>query len=498
MSKAKHLTPREIAAKALSLRDQDDLEAAFKLLSKAASLHPREALIWQTLGLIQRARLETREAIDALQRASSLAPSDERIAAALAYVTLEGGLPAIEMFDKAVALAPSNLALRIGRSSAQLASGQIDSAIADLTEACRASPLWLEGHGALADLHWLNGNEQEFVASYAEAIARQPHSLALWLAMVDRYQKVGRYDWAQQAVSAAQRVLGDKVELLPFQAICASELGDNARGDALFSAMLKVPAYNGNIALQARFLRHLLRCNRPEAAAEQALQHIGSPLASEIWPYLSIAWRMLGDARWQWLEGDARLVKRVKLYEAAELAELENCLTQIHGSLQAPAGQSVRLGSQTDGPLFARLEPEIIELRKRIKKAAGEHIRSLDNGDSAHPVFARKPNKVRFSGSWSVRLRGRGYHSNHIHPQGWLSSAFYVSVPEERLMGPAPAGYLQLGVPPHELGIDLPPSMTIKPEAGWLTFFPSIMWHGTAPIADGERLSVAFDVAPRR
>ena len=30
---------------------------------------------------------------------------------------------------------------------------------------------------------------------------------------------------------------------------------------------------------------------------------------------------------------------------------------------------------------------------------------------------------------------------------------------------------------------------------GRLALFPSTMWHGTVPFADGERLTIAFDVA---
>jgi hypothetical protein len=109
----------------------------------------------------------------------------------------------------------------------------------------------------------------------------------------------------------------------------------------------------------------------------------------------------------------------------------------------------------------------------------------------------RRPNRSgpiwRSPGGW---LRGAGHHTNHIHPQGWLSSAFYVSVASQELMGPAPAGWLALGEPPAELGLDLPPLRMIEPKPGRLVLFPSIMWHGTVPFAGGERLSVAFDVAP--
>jgi predicted 2-oxoglutarate/Fe(II)-dependent dioxygenase YbiX len=55
-----------------------------------------------------------------------------------------------------------------------------------------------------------------------------------------------------------------------------------------------------------------------------------------------------------------------------------------------------------------------------------------------------------------------------------------------------------LGEPQAELGITLPPTRRIEPKPGQLVLFPSMMWHGTLPFDRGERITVAFDVAPPR
>jgi hypothetical protein len=102
---------------------------------------------------------------------------------------------------------------------------------------------------------------------------------------------------------------------------------------------------------------------------------------------------------------------------------------------------------------------------------------------------------VRFSGSWSVRLLSGGRHVSHVHPQGWFSSALYVALPPLEDRGPEPAGWLTLGEPSNDLELDLPPFRLIEPKPGRLALFPSTMWHGTKPFAEGERLTVAFDVA---
>jgi hypothetical protein len=80
-----------------------------------------------------------------------------------------------------------------------------------------------------------------------------------------------------------------------------------------------------------------------------------------------------------------------------------------------------------------------------------------------------------------------------VHPRGWISSALYISLPDRLDQG---EGALALGEPPPELGVDLQPTGVIAPKVGHLALFPSWMWHATRPFTNGERLTVAFDVAP--
>ena len=76
---------------------------------------------------------------------------------------------------------------------------------------------------------------------------------------------------------------------------------------------------------------------------------------------------------------------------------------------------------------------------------------------------------------------------------GWFSSALYIVLPPD--LGREQAGWLTLGEPPPELGLGLAPARLIEPKPGRLALFPSTMWHGTKPFAEGERMTVAFDVA---
>ncbi|NNC52370.1 MAG: hypothetical protein HKO08_04950, partial [Erythrobacter sp.] len=100
----------------------------------------------------------------------------------------------------------------------------------------------------------------------------------------------------------------------------------------------------------------------------------------------------------------------------------------------------------------------------------------------------------RMLGSWSVRLLGGGdHHTAHIHPQGIVSSACYLILPDGRSPGD---GALEVGRPAPDLRLDLQPLRTIEPIEGHLALFPSTMYHGTSPFGAGRRMTVAFDVVP--
>jgi hypothetical protein len=172
-------------------------------------------------------------------------------------------------------------------------------------------------------------------------------------------------------------------------------------------------------------------------------------------------------------------------------------LRRLHVAKGEYLDQSVRGGTQTDGPLLSRIDPAIRHLRAAIVSAVEAYVAGLPPPDARHPLLRhRRDRRVGFSGSWSVRLRSAGRHSNHVHPQGWISSALYIALPETHSDEPEDAGWLTIGEPPENLGLELAPWKRVQPRVGQLVLFPSWMWHGTRPFAQGERLTVAFDVRP--
>ena len=234
-------------------------------------------------------------------------------------------------------------------------------------------------------------------------------------------------------------------------------------------------------------------CSRraaPPEAATLAEATASEPGGEGAWPYLATAWALTGNPRLDWLFGAPELVGVYDLGPPSPA--LAAALRALHHTRVEPPEQSLRGGTQTDGDVLLREEPPIVALRAAIEAAVTAHVAQLPPPDPTHPVLSRPRARQRFAGSWSVRLGNAGFHVNHVHPKGWLSSAYYVAVPEAA----APQGWLKLGEPPADLGLALAPFRRIEPKPGRLVLFPSILWHGTEPFPAGERLSVAFDMVP--
>ena len=177
----------------------------------------------------------------------------------------------------------------------------------------------------------------------------------------------------------------------------------------------------------------------------------------------------------------------------AFLPALAASLARLHRFQTHPLGQSVRGGSQTSESLIHSGDPVIRAFFQAIDGPIRRHIADLGEGDD--PLRRRRKAGYAFSGIWSVRLAPRGYHANHVHQQGWLSSACYIALPDA--IEHEHDGWLKLGEPGVATVPPLAPEHFIKPAPGRLVLFPSYMWHGTEAFGgDDPRLSIAFDLVP--
>ncbi|MGK2287000.1 tetratricopeptide repeat protein [Pedomonas sp. V897] len=480
---------------------------AIEALQRATGLAPNSAKAWAALGNAYRRAERLEEATAAFRQATQIEPRHARAWVNLGVVLRLNGEPeeALTCFDRAEQAGFSGPELVDGRASALIDLGRPLEGIALYRHLTETAPTYAAAHLALAKLVWEHKLAEEPTASIRAALAQYGQDLELWLTLFSILLPQKRLDEAVDACAEARRTVGDHPMIDHLEAMARCDRGDAAEADALFRKV--IAALPEDAMARANYARHLLRQKKPDAAAREAEEAARlDPDSQFAWAYLGTAWRMLDDPREHWLHDYDRLVMplAVEPPEGVEdiatfARQIEAALLPLHLTAQHPLDQSLRGGTQTQGALFVNRDPVIQAAKRQIEAAIAAYVRRLPE-DPSHPLLRRKSGKVRFTGSWSVRLRGGGgHHVNHLHSQGWISSAFYVQLPTCVQAGgeDSKAGWIQFGEPPAEFGLDLPPRRVIRPEVGRLVLFPSYTWHGTVPFEDDDtRTTIAFDVVP--
>ncbi|NOU03125.1 MAG: hypothetical protein HOO94_05695 [Novosphingobium sp.] len=461
------------------------------LLAEMGRLAPADAEVALLCGVALRHEQRLAEAAQVFARARAAGAADPRLIEGLAQTRYELGQPAAALFGEALHVAPDNLDVAKNHAAALAAEGDAPAAEALLTSALATNPGWIDGHKALATLHWTRGDPARFADSYAAAVQAEPANADLWLAWFRALAQTRDWVGAGAVLDQAERALGASPALLVSRLFIASESGDAVGAARLLEQTAGIEGETINLCR----VRHHLRQGRQAEAESVCLRYLLTPSATLFWPYLSLAWRLAQDPRHLWLDRpDVSIQPREVELSTAELAELAELLRALHVMERPYVEQSVRGGTQTDRSVILRHEPIIARARTAWLEAIRRYIADLPPFEQGHPLLGCPRGELLIEGSWSVRLLRQGYNVPHNHPMGWLSTAWYVALPGPDQLGPAPAGHIAFGTPPEELGLDLPAYCTIEPRIGRTAIFPSTMWHRTMPFDDGERLVIALDV----
>ncbi len=368
-------------------------------------------------------------------------------------------------------------------------SGDADRALGLVGDLLENHPGWVEGHVVMAQLLSQTGSIAAFEQFLTDTIRGARDDMALVTSCLRQLSEAGRHETVDALIPMLRRRAGDHLFFSLMEAITASELDDPARADALFA---RAAAEGGLLSLP--HVRHLIRKGDATQAATLAEAYVRAhPRHQGAWGLLATAWRLTGDSRHDWLALRPGMVRAVDLDIAPDtLAALAVRLRTLHVARFHPFDQSLRGGTQTAGKIFRRDDPEIRHVREAMRSAVRAHLDALPPHEAGHPLLGLDRTRFHFSDSWSVRLVDGGYHVSHFHPQGTLSSAFYVTYPQDPRQS-GHAGWLTIGEPPECLRTGLPPLQMIEPRPGRLALFPSFMWHGTRPFPKGERMTIAFD-----
>jgi len=391
--------------------------------------------------------------------------------------------------------AAQDLAGEIARDQAlvdavlQFEEGDADRALGAVAGLLEMNPGWVAGHVVMAQLLSQTGSIVAFEEFLNDTIRSAGDDLALSTSCLRLLSEAGRHAKVDSLIPLLRAQHGDHLFFSLIEAVTASEAGDFSRADQQF----KRAAGQGGL-LSLPHVRHLIRTGDATQAATLAEAFVSKhPRNQGAWGLLATAWRLTGDSRHDWLVHRPGLVRVIDLDISAQAMDaLAARLRVLHVARYHPFDQSLRGGTQTAGKLFRHQDPELREIHDLMRRAVRAHLDELPPVDAAHPLLGRDRSRFRFTDSWSVRLVDGGHHVSHFHPQGTISSAFYVTYPQDpRQTGHS--GWLSIGEPPECLQTGLGPLQMIEPKVGRLVLFPSFLWHGTRPFPRGERMTIAFD-----
>ena len=383
-----------------------------------------------------------------------------------------------------------------------LADGANERAETALRDCLRLDPRLPEAHNSLAQLIWLRtGDLAQATEQLDEAMRRFGGDEALQATKAAILQGAGDARAAYDCLAARAERPEAPPQLLVRVGVSALDF-DPAKALSLAQRALRVIPDNG--AARSLLAAALLGVGDPAAALREceALQP-QAPDDQYLIALKTTALRQLGDERYTQLCDYRHLVQPLTIEPPAPWSDLASFLADLTVSLNRlhdPNGhallfQSLRHGTETTRDLTRSTDAAVRGLFQAFAAPITRYLEHIGNGTD--PLRRRNNGRWRFNGSWSVRLRDRGFHTSHVHPRGWISSAFYVGLPDLMTAGSSDEGILSFGKPSILTTPPLEPEHSVRPTPGMLVLFPSYFWHGTIPFQSPQpRLTVAFDAVP--
>ena len=480
------------AAEALSLT-----QSAAQASAATPSLLMAHAAALKALGRID-------DAVDFNRRAVSRGPSDR-----FAWYNLAATLGDLNLDAEAETAARRTLSLGLDAPEVWLVLGKAlqglrryDDAEKAFLAAVARRPNYAAAHLDLAQLRWMRSGRQDDALGELETALRQhPGDAGLWLIKSTVLSFAGDNAAADATLSDALKDSPNDVLLRLAAARAAGAVDEPER--MLTHAQAAHGLAPGAPEVHAVLCEALLATGQAQAAAEVAERLLAAtPLDQYALALRNTAWRLTEDPRLAPFRDYDRLVRAYRLETPDGWPDLETFLDalrsrllELHDLKTHPLQQSLRGGTQVPS-LDRSQDPLVQAFFAAARKAVAHYVEDLGPGED--PIRSRRSAAFDFAGGWSVRLRSDGFHADHVHPKGWISSAFYLDLPAAVDDSEAHEGWLQFGQPGCATSPALIADHMVKPQRGTLVLFPSCFWHGTRPFSDhGHRLTMAFDVTPR-
>jgi tetratricopeptide (TPR) repeat protein len=451
-----------------SYLNTDDLVNALNLFNKVLLIQPNNLAALNNKGITLKRQCLWQDAINTLQLALELSPSNIEIIKNLAScLTLKGEYQASkDLYKQAVSL----------------------------------NPLDIDAHHWLNQILWEN-KDPEFLDSYKYALKKHNQSNELMLSMGHKLFLAGEYSQAKEILEQSIDLNGSHYPTLVKYGVVLRELGDLELSHSIIN---KASKYGGHdLLVQEELAISFLSIDKPRQALKILNKLLKAKLNNQgLFAYKSIALKLLNSAEYDYFcNYDHVLMSEISIPKGFSSLKdfnvsLVDTLRNYHHAKTNPLDQSLISGSQTSEKLFDYHVPIIQQLRTAFREQTSEFFSKLPI-DNKHPILAKYTGKLIETDSWSVILHNKGFHKNHHHPAGWYSGPYYAQTPKIINNNKDKQGWLKLGQPGFKMMTQLEPDRIIEPKEGLMIRFPSYFWHGTIPFkSNEERITVTEDIKP--
>ena len=513
----------------MMLHQQGNIEAAVEMSKKLIKEYPKELLPYNILGVCQETKGDLEGAVNSYQKAINVNPNIPELQFNLGaiFYAMNDNNGAIDHYKKAIKLNSNFTEAFFNLGVTYQSQNDYEIAINSYEQAVKSQPGFYEAIGNIGTIKQLQGKLEEAIIFFKKSLAilddaRGNYNIA------GAYRDLGN-------LSSSIKHYRRAVEIGSGEAEFYSDLGD-----ALW--------HDGNIEEANLFLRKAVEVNssHPKSNYQLGVFLYDNKAFTEAIQYFESA--QIGD----WEERILYCFYKLEKYDQFKqkldsLVEKENS-SPFMATLSAHYAQNFKIkdpynfcpsplgfvcheqvpelmennqrlikelisdikdsdivqrkqsrltaGIQSSGHLFKRPEQSFRKLSDALMKTIYRYyVRFQNEGNEFIRLF---PKDVSFSSAWFVKMQSGGHLSSHIHEDGWVSGAVYLSIPKDSGVD-GQEGAIELSSDGDEYPRlhDEFEKIIILPNIGDVIFFPSSVFHRTIPFnSDEERICIAFDVRP--
>ena len=416
--------------------------------------------------------------------------------------------------EEALAFARDMAKLQPGRADILAFAGMIALELGDAAEAVKLYRRAVQRRADFAEAHYNLGNAllrlqrlEDAAKAFRRAAELRPDLAAAHNNLGNALNALGRHAEAAEAYQRALRIDPESLETQRNLGIVLEKSGAREPAIALYRAILgKRPAWSVAHSNLANAL--LMSGNARETIAACDRWLAVSPANMEALALKGLALYQAGESEAARHLLDFEFVRTLTIPVPPGYRNLEEFnaalveYTLAHPTLHVPEEADPHYHHPAlaiTASFFGPKDGPAAALEAVTRQAVGDYLARIPPG-SNHQFLVNPPQRWEFA-SWAAVLNFQGNLTPHIHMDGYVSGVYYPLLPD--LVGrpeQGEAGFFELGRPPADFPITAATGiMPVQPTPGMMILFPSYFYHRTIPFqSDQRRISIAFDVMPRR